>query len=91
MVNRFSIIMLNGLGLVFLKLGWALKKWNGLIIDLVAVNQIICTPLLPTLEAKRIKFVKFYTLKAKVALLLYSKTNVMYMVFCVIIKNHFYY
>ena len=31
--------------MVFHKLGWVFKKWKGLVIDLVMVNQIICTPL----------------------------------------------
>ena len=35
--------MWNGLVWFFDKLGWTLKKWNGLVIDLVMVNYIICT------------------------------------------------
>jgi len=42
MVNWF---VLNGLGWFSYKVGWALTKWKGLDIDLVVVNQIICTPL----------------------------------------------
>jgi hypothetical protein len=40
--------MWNGLVWFFDKLGWTLKIWNGLVIDLVMVNYIICTPLAKT-------------------------------------------